>query len=157
MKMEIKTFEEKNIIELEHLIYRTIDNCYSGVYCDEAIAYFKNFHSKENIAKDAQEGITFVLFDDSWIIGTGTLLKTEIRRVFVLREFQGQGAGKRIMHHLEETALQKGIKQIVLCSSLVSKIFYDRLGYKTVKDDYIQLEGGKRLEYYDMFKVIDSI
>lgn len=154
--MEIKAFEKNNIDELEQLIRHTIDSCYSGVYCDEAIAYFKDFHSRKNIEKDAGNGITIILCDGSRIIGTGTLLGPEIRRVFVLKAFQGRGLGKLIMNHLEKTADGEGIGKVTLCSSLVSKAFYDRLGYTTISKEYIDLGNERRLEYYTMHKIINA-
>lgn len=154
--MEIKSFNEKHLEEVGRLIYDTIDACYSGVYRAEAIDYFKKFHSKDNIMSNAEEGDTIVLSDVSGIIGTGTLFGKEIRRVFVLKEFQGQGLGKLIMSRLESIASRKGIGKVVLCSSLVSKAFYDRLGYVTVKEDYIDLGNGEKLYYYDMYKDLKS-
>lgn len=152
--MEIKKFNEKYLEEVSRLIYDTINACYSGIYCAEAIDYFKKFHSRDNIISDAGEGDTIVLANGPRVIGTGTLFGKEIRRVFVLKKFQGQGLGKLIMIRLEAVASGKGIEKVVLCSSLVSKAFYDRLGYVTVKEDYIDLENGKKLYYYDMYKVL---
>jgi GNAT superfamily N-acetyltransferase len=136
------------------LVHRTIDYSYVGFYSEQAIAYFKNFHSKEKIIEDAANGATVILFDDSRSIGTGALLGPEIRRVFVFKEFQGRGFGKRIMDYLEKIALGKGIKKIILCSSLASKAFYDHIGYVTFRKNCIYLKDGKELGYYDMYKVI---
>ncbi|MFA7676742.1 MAG: GNAT family N-acetyltransferase [Candidatus Omnitrophota bacterium] len=153
--MDIRKFDKNDINELKILIDSTIDDCYQDKYCPQAIAYFKQFHSIENILKDAAAGDTFVLRNDSEIIGTGTLLGTEIRRVFVLKEFQGQGLGKQIMLKLEEAALGEGLKKVTLCSSLVAKRVYDKLGYVTVKKGFIDLGSGKRLDYYDMEKCLE--
>lgn len=150
--MKIRALEQNDIDKVEQVIYGTIDSCYPKAYCPEAIAYFKEFHSKEKIRKDAEAGNSIVLLDGSEVIGTGTLLNSEIRRVFVLKGYQKHGLGKLIMNRLEEIAIQKGINKAILCASMVSKKFYENLGYKTAKEDRIDLGDGKSLDYYDMYK-----
>ena len=90
--------------------------------------------------------------NDGKIIGTGTLLNTNIRRVFVDPSYQHQGLGKIIMRNLEEKALEVGINILDLSSSLVSKRFYDSLGYITQTEDYIDVGNNQKLYYYTMIK-----
>ena len=72
-----------------------------------------------------------VLDKASRILGTGTLVGGEIKRVFVDPTFQKQGFGRRIMQQLEEAAARQGVKTVKLDASLPSQVFYERLGYVT--------------------------
>jgi GNAT superfamily N-acetyltransferase len=155
--MEIVRFKPEKIDEVKELIDKTIDDCYKADYCPEAIVYFKKYHSKENILDDARAGYTVVFQDKFGIIGTGTLVGSEIKRVFVLKQYQGQGIGRLIMNHLEREAASRGVEKINLCASLISKEFYDVMGYVEDKKDAIDLGGGKCLGHYLMSKVIEVI
>jgi ribosomal protein S18 acetylase RimI-like enzyme len=54
------------------------------------------------------------------------------------------------MSKLEKKAGSNGFDTVVLDSSLVSKRFYDDLGYEKVREAFIELPNGKRLDYYEM-------
>ena len=155
--ISIRKFRSSELIVIKRLIYNTIDVCYQQVYCKEAIKFFKDYHNDENILKGAKEGYTFVLEKNNRIIGTGTIVEEHIMRVFVIPEFQKFGFGKLIMHNLEEKALSTGVKIVKLDASLPSKRFYDSLGYVTIEKTFLEVENGKKLDYYKMDKSLTKI
>ena len=151
-QIKINEFREVDLDKIKEIIDRTIDKCYVNLYSPEAINYFKQYYSKENILSDARRGTTLILIDNLEIIGTGTLLDEEIRRVFVLRQYQGLGLGKLIMSHLEKLAAKEQLKKVTLCSSLVSKHFYEKLKYTQIKEYFIKLGNGEKVGRYEMYK-----
>jgi GNAT superfamily N-acetyltransferase len=148
----IRKFTPSDLDTVRALIQRTIDVCYSGIYPEEAVWFFKAWHCDDNILRDAKEGYTILLEKDRRIIGTGTIVSNEIKRVFVEPEFQKHGFGKLIMQRLEEKALSAGISIVDLSASLPSKKFYDSLGYVTLEETFIEVENGKKLDFYRMEK-----
>jgi hypothetical protein len=84
----IREFKPSDLAAIGTLIYRTIDASYPAFYCEEAIAFFKHHHCDSNILKDVKESHTIVLEKNGQIIGTGTLLDNEIKRVFIDPAFQ---------------------------------------------------------------------
>jgi GNAT superfamily N-acetyltransferase len=153
--ISIRKFRPSDLSAVKDLIYNTIDVCYSNVYPQEAVQFFKDWHCDENILKDAKEGYTIVLEKADTIVGTGTVLGDEIKRVFVDPAFQKNGFGKLIMHKLEEKALLQGVSIVKLDASLPSKKFYDLLGYITIEETFLEVENGKRLDYYKMKKPLE--
>lgn len=137
---------------LEELINETIDTCYFNIYPQEAIDYFKNYHNRMNIANDILEGDCLILISGEEFIGTGTILGSNARRVFVKPEYQNMGFGKRIMHRLEEKAIEKGVRIMDLDASLVAYAFYRALGYEAQAEDVILVKNGQNLRYYKMVK-----
>jgi GNAT superfamily N-acetyltransferase len=137
---------------MKALVYQTIDVCYAGVYPQEAVRFFKDWHSNEKILSDSREGYTIVLEQKGRVIGTGTLVGDEIKRVFVEPSFQKQGFGKVIMRKLEEKAGSLGVAVVKLDASLLSKRFYDLLRYTTLEKTFREVENNKRLHYYKMEK-----
>jgi hypothetical protein len=52
----IREFRSSDLRAIKSLIYNTIDVCYSDVYPEEAVQFFKDWHCDENILKGANEG-----------------------------------------------------------------------------------------------------
>ncbi|UCG43206.1 MAG: GNAT family N-acetyltransferase, partial [candidate division WOR-3 bacterium] len=127
---ELRLFRPDDLGAVQAVIFRTIDACYAEVYPPQALAFFKEFHSKENILEDSGQGHTFVLEVDGRIVGAGGLSKATIKRVFVDPEFQHRGLGQLMMARLEEQARERGVTTVDLDASLPSKRFYDFLGYQ---------------------------
>jgi len=60
------------------------------------------------------------------------------------------------MDILEGIARLHGFEKIMLESSLVSKRFYEDVGYETLRKSFIQLSKGKRLNYLKMQKSLNK-
>ena len=148
----IRKFKSSDLDTVRGLIQNTIDVCYSDVYPKEAIRFYKDWHCDKNVLKDAKKGHMIVLERDSRIIGTGTFIGDEIKRVFVESAFQKHGIGNILMQKLEEKALSANIDIVKLDATLLSKKFYDSLGYITLKKTFVEIENNEKLYYYKMEK-----
>jgi len=134
-----RKFKSSDLDAVRGLIQETIDACYSDVYPKEAVRFFKDWHCDENVLKEAEEGYTIVLERDSRIIGTGTIVGDEIKRVFVDPSFQKSGFGTIFMQNLEAKALLAGVGVVRLDASLPSIKFYDSLGTRPWKKRFWKL------------------
>lgn len=153
----LRDFVPGDLGEVTRLVCDTVDACYRGVYPQEAIEHFKEYHSEAHVLEDAASGCTLVLEADQHLVATGTLLGDNVRRVFVHPSYQHQGFGRLVMRTLEQRARAQDVAAVDLASSLVSKPFYDRLGYTTEREDYVPVRNGKRLVYYAMVKTLDGL
>jgi ribosomal protein S18 acetylase RimI-like enzyme len=144
--------EPQDANSLRELICETIDTCYFRIYPQEAIDFFKDYHNRENIVNDILEGHCLILAFEKEFVGTGTLLGSNARRVFVKPAYQNMGLGKRIMYGLEEKAVEKGVRIMDLDASLAAYSFYRALDYETQAEDVIPLKNGQSLRYYKMVK-----
>lgn len=154
-EIEMRAAKPEDIEELKKLVYETIDMCYSGAYSCEAIEYFKEYNSTENILDDILKGYFLVLTCGEEIIGTGTLMGSNIRRIFVKPEYQNMGLGKRIMHELEKEALEEKVRIMDLHASLTAHSFYMALGYQVQSEEVVQIKNGQNLSYYIMVKNLE--
>ncbi len=150
----IREFQRADLPALKALVHKTITACYPGHYCVEAVRFFLDYHNEEAILRDAQKGWTIVLDKAGRILGTGTIVGDEIKRVFVDPTLQKQGVGRRIMQQLEETAARQGAAAVKLDASLPSRAFYDRLGYVTVEPAFLPVGNGRRLDFFKMQKAL---
>ena len=150
--MKIREFKNSDLAIVKSLVNKTIDTCYSSVYCAEAVQFFKDWHHDEKILENAEKGYTIVLEKNNKMVGTGTIVGNEIVRVFVDPKFQKCGIGQLIMNKLEEKALSLGIGVIKLDASIPAKKFYDSLGYVTLEETSLEVGNNRRLDYYKMQK-----
>jgi GNAT superfamily N-acetyltransferase len=149
-----KKLKSSDVDTVRGMIQNTIDVCYSSHYNREAIKFFKDYHNNKNILKGAKKGYTLVLEKNNQLVATGTIIDNHIMRVFVDPVFQKNGFGKLIMQKLEEKALSAGVSVVKLDASLPSKRFYDSLGYVTLEKTFLEVENGKKLDYYKMEKTL---
>lgn len=152
-KVTLRRFCAEDINQVSELINKTIDICYTGVYPGEAVEYFKEYHTVENIFNDAARGYAVVLEREEILVGTGTLLNTTVKRVFIDPCCQHKGFGRLTMKELEKKAREEGVVALDLSASLVAKKFYDSLGYETVKAGYLPVKNGEKLHFYEMVKL----
>ena len=153
---QVGEFREEDLSSLRRLILSTIDASYTGVYPVEAIEFFKDYHSEQQILDDATAGCTVVAGYGTVIAGTGTLIGTNIRRVFVHPRHQHRGIGKLIVRELERRAQIEGSPTIDLEASLVSIPFWESLGFAVQGEDHIPVKNGQTLRYSRMVKAPDS-
>lgn len=110
---------------------------------EEAIQYYSDTWPIPDVADFQRSyiengGAFFAAWFDGKIIGTGAFRflaekVCEIKRVWLLPEYHGQGIGYRMMMHLFETAREKGYTLARLETSPVYQprayAFYKRLGF----------------------------
>ena len=152
--VRLREFRREDLEAVKRLIDETIKSSYSDYPKEYVKHLMDDHHSKERILSEAREGYTIVLEHKGRIIGTGTLLDSNIQGVFIHPSYQRRGLGKLVMLKLEERALANGIDTLNLTSLPVSKRFYDHLGYITLKEDYFSAGTEQNFRYYRMVKKI---
>lgn len=153
----LREFRASDRFTVKSLVHRTIAVCYPAYYALEAVRFFTNSHDEQAIVRDAREGCTLVLEKTGRILGTGTLVGEEIKRVFVEPGLQQHGLGRFIMRQLEDKAASWGVGIVRLDASLPAKQFYDRLGYATVERTSLEVENGRRLDHFKMRKTLTGL
>jgi putative acetyltransferase len=154
--IKIRKIKKKDLQAVYLLVQKTIEISYSDVYPFEAIELFKEYHSKENITKDANTGYSIIVEFKGSIVGTGTLLETNIRRVFVSPFYQNQGIGKLISKEIGRQALADKVSILDLSSSLVARRFWESMGFRLQAEDFIPASNGQRLIFYKMDKILNT-
>ena len=135
----IRKFTQHDLWSVYQLVQNTIDISYHEAYLKEAVEFFKEHHPEEQILNDAAAGYTVVAESNREIVGTGTLLGTHIVRVFVDPLHQHRGIGKVIVQELEREASVEESATLYLEASLVSRQFWESLGFIIQKEDLIHL------------------
>ena len=153
--IQIREFNNEDLPSVYRLVQNTIDISYHEAYPIEAIEFFKDHHSKENILNEAATGYTVVAEYNGEILGTGTLLGTNVHRVFVSPAHQHRGIGQLIAQELERKASLDKLAALDLASSLVSRQFWESSGFVMQKVDYVLVRNGQKLLFYRMSKTLE--
>ena len=151
-QVSVRKFKLSDLESVKDLIHKTINVCYNGFYLKEVMDYFDMFHWDGNILKVAREGHIMVAEIQRRIVGTGSIVRDTILRVFVDPACQRQGLGRMIMSELERQAATNGVKVVQLRALAAAKKFYESLGYVTVAKGLVEVDNGRHLEYYKMVK-----
>jgi len=96
-----------------------------------------------------------LIFNEGSIVGTARFRPygdaiIKIERVAVLSKQRGSGFGRRIMNRIEVEAQKLGYKWVKLSAQLHARKFYERLGYQSYGDIYLEAS----IEHVDMEKKI---
>lgn len=151
----IRVAEIADLKSVLQITRTTISEVYSHYYADGVVDFFLKHHSEENILRDIEEGIVWLLEVNDCMTGTVTLKGDAVYRLFVLPEYQSRGYGSQLMDFAEAKIAER-FSHVHIDSSLPAKEMYLKRGYKEKKTCKIQADNGDILVYDEMEKLVDS-
>ena len=153
--IQIREFGKEDLDTVVTLIHQVVDISYKDVYPAGALNLYKQFHCRDNILNDAENGYCVVAENGGRIVGTGTLLDDGIRRVYIDPSYQKNGIGKRIYRELEKKALLTGLSRLGLGASVIAREFWESVGF-VFKEEVDIPAGDEQLKFYMMSKQISG-
>lgn len=98
---------------------------------------------KDTEGEDTQIHLAIVE-NDSRILGIIILKplsskKVKFRQMAISPSLQGKGVGRNLMKFAEEFARSKGFKAIELSARVYAQGFYEKLGYQTIGEAFIEV------------------
>ena len=149
MGIRLAQLSDCNIVKL--ITVTTINEVYPHYQPNGAVTFFLNHHNDENIANDISNNYVFLSSDlEGNTVGTVTVKKNEICRLFVLPQYQGNGYGREMLEFAEKE-ISKHYNEIIIDASLSAKAIYLKRGYKETEYHIIKTEQNDYL-CYDVMK-----
>lgn len=136
------------------IVRETIQKVYPHYYPSGAAQFFLDLHSEVRIGEVMSSEEIYLVMVQGNIIGTGSIRKNEICRLFILPEYQGKGYGSRLMDLLEARILENYPK-VHVDSSFPAESMYLKRGYQIISYEKIETENGDFLCYHTMEKERD--
>ncbi len=102
----------------------------------------------KNYSLVAQHGETIVGFAD--VESNGYL-----NRLYVHKDFQGQGVAKLLSNALEDYVVQQGLSSIMVTASITARPFFESRGYSVIVEVSSESEGQVLINYL-MDKTIEA-
>jgi len=145
--IKIRHIQSDEIAVAKQLIYRVAHQVFHDTRSlEESIAFYEargQLHDMDDLQQTyfGNDGIFLVMTDDDQIIGTGAIRKIdreicELKRVWLLFEYHGQGLGYRMLQELLAFARAKGYSRMRLETDQKDQHrafnFYKRLGFHEI-------------------------
>ncbi len=137
--------------KVAEIVEKTIKAIYPHYYPSGAVQFFLNLHNEDGIRRAAEREEIYFAIVQGEIVGTGSVRKNEICRLFILPEYQAKGYGSRLMDLLEDRVFQK-YQAVHIDASFPAESMYLKRGYRIKTYEIIKAEGGDYLCYHTMEK-----
>lgn len=105
-------------------------------YSAEIIEQVAQSFSPPAILHLLSERQVVVATTESHIVATASLDNDIVRSVYVDPRHQGKGVGRRLMEKLQSLAINAGLNQLRVPSSITAEGFYASLGFEKVRDEF---------------------
>ena len=159
--IEIRRIKPDEVTAAKRVIYRVAHEVFEDpLPLDDSITYYESrgeLKDMNNIQQNYLDngGIFLVIEDENQIIGTGSIRQLEdkvceLKRLWLLTEYHGQGLGYRLLQELVSIAREMGYKRIRLemapvhqkrALELYKRVgFYEIPRYDTTHEDDIAME-----------------
>ncbi len=98
---------------------------------------------EEELLKEKNE-ILIGAFEDDTMLGCCMVVKENeeecrLRQMAVLNTLRGKGVGRAIMIFAENIARDRGFKRMIMHARASALGFYEKLGYQSVGDEFIEI------------------
>lgn len=148
--MTIRKAARGDLSTVRKIVADTISMVYPHYYPNGAVDFFLSHHSVENIARDIENGCVYLCSAGDEDIGTVTVCKNELMRLFVTAEHQGKGYGRELLD-FAESLIAQDYDDIIIDASFPAKRIYLKRGYRETDYNIIHTENGDNL-CYDVMK-----
>lgn len=137
--MIIRKYQPSDCKELADLFYNTVHTVNAKDYTKEQLNVWATGQvDLEQWNKSLQEHFSVVAVDNEIIVGFGDIDKTGyLDRLFVHSDYQRKGIATDICNQLEQAV--KG--DITTHASITAKSFFEKRGYKIVKEQQVERQG----------------
>lgn len=138
--IKLRKYQSTDLDELIKLFYYTVHSVNRKDYSQEqADVWAPKKLDLENWNRTLLENHSIIAMMGKQIVGFGDIDKTNyLNRLYVHKDFQGRGIGEAICNELEKQA--EGNK-ILVHASVTAKPFFEKRGYRIVKEQQIERSG----------------
>jgi len=166
--MSLLTIRNASVADIELIRDLTLQvwpQTYSHLITPEQISYMlEMMYSKEALEKQMGEDHQFIiLYDNDVPIGFASYSKIDahifkLHKLYILPSHHGGGKGKFVIDYIQKNILYNGAKalQLNVNRNNVAKVFYERLGFKVIGTDDIDIGNGFFMNDYIMEKKLNE-
>lgn len=139
----IKPTDYKKVGEM---IKTTIVVSFKNLYPNILIKEFCKKYELDNFKKKVDEIEMFIATKQDEIVGIIGIKGNQLRTYYVHPDHQGKGIGSKLYKKFEETAIEHGVKKIVLEGSPFGQPIYEHFGFIKIKSIEKERAGQKYVD-----------
>lgn len=150
--MEIRAYQESDISQLISLFYETVHSVNKQDYSQEQLDAWAPKEEKalklNAWSTSLHQNITYVAEMNGCIVGFSDMtLEGHLDRLFVHKDFQGQGIAFALVKNLELKARELGLHEMDTEASITAKPFFERQGYQLISQQSVERKGVLLVNY----------
>jgi putative acetyltransferase len=151
--MNLRKYKSGDCSTLAELFYNTVHTINAKDYTDAQLAVWATGNvDLSTWDKSFLEHDTIVAEENGTIVGFGVMDdKGYLDRLYVHKDYQGQGVATAILSELEKNAVAFGITDFNTHASITAKPFFEKCGYHAVRENTV-FRGDVKLTNYIMVK-----
>lgn len=146
LPIQLRALKETDILECIALFQNTIHAVNAKDYSPIQLEAWAPKEKPEITPRwqTLSENISYVAELENQIVGFGDLTeKGYLDRLFVHKDFQGQGIAAAIVQKLEKRANELNLEEITTAASITAKPFFERAGFVVIKEQQVEIHGVK--------------
>lgn len=140
-QIKIRPALDDDAERLSQMICENAQAILSPHYYDKQWAIFIQYYSPEVMLKKINMQYVFCAELNGQTVGTIALDNDFVSGFYTRLQYLNRGIGKKMMKHLEDFALVKGLNKIQLAASPEGLSFYYKNGWEKIKDIIIEHYG----------------
>lgn len=144
--MQLREYITSDCEQLSKLFFQTVHSVNAKDYTKEQLdVWATGTVDLKEWDKSFTEHYTVVAIDNNIIVGFGDIDKTGyLDRLYVHADYQGKGVATAICNRLEQAVQGK----ITTHASITAKPFFEKRGYKVVKEQQVERQGIYLINFY---------
>ncbi len=148
--MLIRRYKSKDIENLARLFYNTVHTVNIRDYSLEQVNVWASGNVDTKKWDDNYtETYTIVAEIDNDIVGFGNIdIDGYLDMLYVHKDYQNQGIATEIVNNLEAYAKENRVEAITTFASITALPFFEKRGYKKVKENTVKIDGVRMINYY---------
>ncbi|CUP87855.1 GNAT family N-acetyltransferase [Clostridium baratii] len=141
--MNVRMYRSEDCKEIVELFYNTVHSINAKDYNEAQLdAWAPKDIDISKWDKSLLEHYSIVIEDNNIIIGFGDLdINGYFDRLYVHKDYQGAYVATIIVKEIEKYAQENKIKVITTHSSITAKPFFEKQGYKVIKEQVVERKG----------------
>ncbi|ELG4788016.1 GNAT family N-acetyltransferase [Vibrio vulnificus] len=143
--IKIRKYQDSDASELWKLFYHTVRNVNRRDYSQEQVEAWAPDNFDCEIWKNKLNAISpFIAEIEGVIVGYADLQESGlIDHFFCHHDYQGKGVARCLMEHVFKVGTSRGITKYYSEVSITARPFYEKFGFKVVKEQSIKVRGQK--------------
>ncbi|WP_254562198.1 GNAT family N-acetyltransferase [Dyadobacter diqingensis] len=136
--MKIRKFQISDIEEIVTLFYQTVHSVNTKDYTQQQVDAWASENDRTSRLKSWKQSMNsndcYVAWIGDKVVGFSDVTPTGyLDRLFVHKDFQGQGIASALLDHIENEARKSGLTEIYTHSSITAKPFFENRGYQLIQ------------------------
>ena len=147
--VKIREYEKSDARSLWVIFYNTIHNVNIHDYSQEQVDAWAADDFPPEIWQQKMDSIRpFIAEINGEIVGYADLQASGlIDHFFCHHEYQGKGVGRFLMEHAFKLSKSQGISKLHSEVSITARPFYEKFGFKVIKEQIVEVRGQKLRNY----------